>query len=270
MYSAALSTGAALGLLISGVMAISLTWRIFHYLCAALVLTTTILIFFSMPETAFQRGMQSRPPPEYPTEKDPDVSQIEHVVNPSSNPVPAKKSYLQRMAFNQAPLTQESIWKIAMRPIPVILLPPILWSTVSFGIGIGIFVIMGTTAATAFSQVYHFEIWQVGLVWIASVIGNLLGIPFGGYFSDWVANRATSKNGGVREPEMRLPAVSVAMISYPGSLLLYGLGIHYTVHWIVPTLGIFLCKYSHITRTRREDRRSLTWKQKTTCSFLWQ
>jgi MFS family permease len=102
---------------------------------------------------------------------------------------------------------------------------------------------MGTTAATALSQVYHFTVWQVGVVWIASIIGNVLGMPFGGYFSDWVANRATSKNGGIREPEMRLPAVSVAMVCYPSSLLLYGLGIHYKAHYMVPILGLFLCKH---------------------------
>ncbi|CZR69982.1 related to HOL1 protein (member of major facilitator superfamily) [Phialocephala subalpina] len=237
MYSAALSTGAALGSLISGAMSVSQSWRSFHYLCAALVLATTVLIFFTMPETAYQRdisGTEERTTAD--TKEAANVSQVEHVEESNT---PPKKSFTQRMAFTHSPLTNESIWKIASRPVPVLLLPPVLWSTVSFGIGIGIFVILGTTAATAFSQVYNFTVWQVGLVWIASIVGNLLGIPFGGYFSDWVANRATSKNGGVREPEMRLPAVSIAMFAYPGSLLLYGLGINYKTHWIVPTLVSF-------------------------------
>ncbi|KAJ5883231.1 uncharacterized protein N7473_010117 [Penicillium subrubescens] len=237
MYSAALSTGAAFGLMISGIMSISQNWRMFHYLCAALVLATTVLIFFTMPETAFQRDLGRTE--EVANEKVSNVAEVEHV-EVSNTP---KKSFTQRMAFNRAPLTHESIWKIAIRPVLILFLPPVFWSTVSFGIGIGIFVVLGTTAATAFSQVYDFTVWQVGLVWIAGIVGNLLGIPFGGYFSDWVANRATSKNGGVREPEMRLPAVSIAMITYPGSLLLYGLGINYKAHWIVPTLGIFLFSF---------------------------
>ncbi|OKP06310.1 hypothetical protein PENSUB_6300 [Penicillium subrubescens] len=190
-----------------------------------------------MPETAFQRDLGRTE--EVANEKVSNVAEVEHV-EVSNTP---KKSFTQRMAFNRAPLTHESIWKIAIRPVLILFLPPVFWSTVSFGIGIGIFVVLGTTAATAFSQVYDFTVWQVGLVWIAGIVGNLLGIPFGGYFSDWVANRATSKNGGVREPEMRLPAVSIAMITYPGSLLLYGLGINYKAHWIVPTLGIFLFSF---------------------------
>jgi MFS family permease len=236
MYSAALSTGAAFGLLISGIMSISQNWRKFHYLCAALVLATMVLIFFTIPETAYQRHVGGTE--EVENEKVSNAAEVEHV-EVSNTP---KKSFIQRMAFNRAPLTHESIWKIVLRPVLILFLPPVFWSTVSYGIGIGIFVVLSTTAATAFSQVYGFTVWQLGLVWLAGIAGNLLGIPFGGYFSDWVANRATSKNSGVREPEMRLPAVSVAMVTYPGSLLLYGLGINYKAHWIVPALGIFLCK----------------------------
>jgi hypothetical protein len=199
-------------------------------------------MFFTMPETAFQR--EANRPETATTESKPkasNVCEVEHAPPQFASNVP-KKSFLQRLAFQSTPLTQESIWKISFRPVVLVLLPPVLWSTISFGIGIGIFVVMGTTAANALTQVYHFTVWQVGLVWIASIIGNLLGMPFGGYFSDYVANRSTSKNGGIREPEMRLPAVSVAMLCYPGSLLLYGLGIHYRAHYMVPTLGLFLCK----------------------------
>ncbi|KAB5515124.1 putative MFS transporter [Coniochaeta sp. 2T2.1] len=244
MYSAALSTGAALGSMVSGLMSISETWRTFHYLNAALVLATTLLIVLTMPETAYQRdlGLTEVRITATDTNKleSTSASQVEQV---EVENIPPKKSFIDRMGFNYSSLTHESIWKIAFRPVPVLLLPPVLWSTVSFGIGIGIFVILGTTAATAFSQIYHFTVWQIGLVWISSIIGNLLGIPFGGYFSDWVANRATSKNHGIREPEMRLPAVSIAMVAYPGSLLLYGLGIQYEAHWIVPTLGMFLFSF---------------------------
>ncbi|KAB5581287.1 major facilitator superfamily domain-containing protein [Coniochaeta sp. 2T2.1] len=243
MYSAALSSGAALGSMVAGLMSISETWRTFHYLNAALVLMTTVLIVLTMPETAYQRDLGSNQARTTATDTKLEGTSASQVEQVEAADVPAKKSFVARMAFNHSSLTHESIWKIAFRPVPVLLLPPVLWSTVSFGIGIGIFVILGTTAATAFSQIYHFTVWQIGLVWISSIIGNLLGIPFGGYFSDWVANRATSRNNGIREPEMRLPAVSIAMVAYPGSLLLYGLGLHYKAHWIVPTLGMFLFSF---------------------------
>ncbi|KAF9885312.1 hypothetical protein FE257_013029 [Aspergillus nanangensis] len=230
MYSAALSGGAALGPLVSGVMSISQTWRTFHYLCAALVLATTALVFLTMPETAYHRHIDPREEDSHGKEKEPSVSQVERI---QISHFPKKKPFTQRMVFNRSLLTQESIWKIALRPVPILLLPPVMWSTVSFGVGIGIFVVMGTTGATAFSQVYRFTVWQVGLVWLGSFVVNLLGMPFGGYFSDWVANRATVKNGGVREPEMRLPAVSIAMVSSAA----IGISIVYTIDCYRPIAG---------------------------------
>jgi hypothetical protein len=41
----------------------------------------------------------------------------------------------------------------------------------------------------------------------ALLIGSLLGLVTIGRFSDWIAARATKRNRGIREPEMRLPAL---------------------------------------------------------------
>jgi hypothetical protein len=42
----------------------------------------------------------------------------------------------------------------------------------------------------------------------AILIGALIGLATAGPLSDWVSARATKKNRGVREPEMRLAAMS--------------------------------------------------------------
>ena len=42
----------------------------------------------------------------------------------------------------------------------------------------------------------------------AILIGAFIGLATAGPFSDWVSARATKKNNGIREPEMRLPAMS--------------------------------------------------------------
>jgi len=238
MFSSALSNGASLGLVVAGLFSISQTWDKFYYLTAALAFTSTGLMLF-IPETAFNRSTNITVATNFASKLE-VTSQVE---NAPTNVRASRFRYFDLFTFNRSgPLTRESTWKIAFRPLSLIVLPPILWSSVSFGIGIGIFVIMSTTASQAFAETYGFTTWQIGLVWLSSVLGNFLGIPFGGHFSDWIANRKTVKNDGIREPEMRLPAVSIAMIAYPGSLLLYGLGIHFEAHWMVPVAGIFLCK----------------------------
>jgi MFS family permease len=96
--------------------------------------------------------------------------------------------------------------------------------------------------APAFATAYGFEAWQAGLCFFAAIIGALLGIFFGGHLSDWIADYFTRRNGGIREPEMRLPAIMISVITGPLALVLYGVGIKYKLHWIVPTLGIGFSK----------------------------
>jgi hypothetical protein len=54
---------------------------------------------------------------------------------------------------------------------------------------------------------YNFSTSGVGYANFAFVVGGLLGLVTAGPFSDWVAARATQRNDGIREAEMRLPAL---------------------------------------------------------------
>jgi hypothetical protein len=107
---------------------------------------------------------------------------------------------------------------------------------------IGFLVAVTSNVAPAFSTAYNFKTWQTGLCFISAFIGSLIAIFFGGRVTDMVADWFTRRNGGVREPEMRLPAIAMSVISAPLSLILYGMGIQYQWHWIVPTIGLGLCK----------------------------
>jgi MFS family permease len=108
---------------------------------------------------------------------------------------------------------------------------------------IGFLVAITSNFAIAFNKVYGFEAWQAGLCFLASPIGALIGAYFGGHLSDQIADRATHRNGGIREPEMRLPAMTISVLTSPLSLVLYGVGIGNGMHWMVPTLGLGLCEF---------------------------
>jgi hypothetical protein len=71
---------------------------------------------------------------------------------------------------------------------------------------------------------YLFSPENVGYTNFAIVIGALLGLASAGPFSDWVAARATRKNNGIREPEMRLPALWFFMVATVISVILGGIG----------------------------------------------
>jgi len=54
----------------------------------------------------------------------------------------------------------------------------------------------------------------------------------------------TKRNGGIREPEMRLPAMMISFIASPLACVLYGVGIDRRLHWMVPTVGLGLFNFA--------------------------
>jgi MFS family permease len=253
-YTAALSCGVALGIIISGLITIDHSWRYIYYVATALIGALTILVFFTMPETSFNRSPVEvssplQQPPKVYTDKKSDVEQREfssdqvgnveaaHVV---AGPTHKKQSYIHSLRIFSGVMTNESLVKIFMRPVALLILPPVLWATLVMSVTIGFLVAISSNFASAFNTTYGFAPWQSGLCFVSGIIGSLLGIFFGGRFSDWTANILTSRNGGIREPEMRLPAITLGLIASPLALILYGVGIQRQLHWIVPTIGLGL------------------------------
>lgn len=54
---------------------------------------------------------------------------------------------------------------------------------------------------------YNWDSAEIGNTGWALAVGALIGMATAGPFSDWVSSRSTRKNNGVREAEMRLPAL---------------------------------------------------------------
>jgi hypothetical protein len=109
---------------------------------------------------------------------------------------------------------------------------------------IGFLVAISSNIDVAFHNTYGFESWQVGLCFIGAIVGSIIGIPAGGLLGDIIADWFTRRNGGIRDPEMRLPTILPSLITMPLSLILYGVGIEYKLHWICPTIGLGLRTFS--------------------------
>ncbi|TVY88518.1 putative MFS-type transporter [Lachnellula willkommii] len=163
--------------------------------------------------------------------------------------IPKKKSYVQRLKIFSGTYTEESFWKLFFRPLALILLPPILWCALVQSVTIGFIVAVTSNVASAYETAYGFKPYQTGLCFFAAIIGAMIGILAGGHLSDQVADFFTKRNGGFREPEMRLPAVMISVITTPLALLLYGAGIQYNLHWMCPTVGLALLNFSVVQAT---------------------
>lgn len=75
------------------------------------------------------------------------------------------------------------------------------------------------------------------MVFLSPFVGSLIGTYFCGRFADMVANWYTKRNGGVREPEMRLPTCLLAAVLMFLGAVMAGLTYKYKTHWIGPIVG---------------------------------
>ncbi|RSL39575.1 hypothetical protein CEP53_013959 [Fusarium sp. AF-6] len=247
LYSAALQLGAAGGSVLTGVISIHNNWRMTYYVAVAMNGLITLLVIFTMPETAYDRATVEIESNTVEVEKSSEGvgagsrEEIETVAGLEENiPVTRRKSYWESMSILNGILTQEPLWKIFLRPVAMLLLPSVLWATLVLGTCVGYIVVMSTVVPSAFQSVYGFNTWQTGVLWVSSLLGALISMPFAGVFSDFVANKLTERNAGIREPEMRLPALLPMAIIVPGSLILFGFGVQHELHWIAAAVGMAL------------------------------
>ncbi|CAJ2501731.1 Uu.00g045840.m01.CDS01 [Anthostomella pinea] len=261
LYTSFLSVGVALGLIVDGLILINNDWRVIYQVASALIGFVLLLAFFTFPETAFKRDTQNDPNTSgservdlekaNATQNDRNTSGSGEVdvEKPNATPqlhtfIPRKESYLQSLKIFRKTLTEESLLKMFVRPFALICLPPVLWAALVQSVTIGFLVAVSSNVATAYQTAYGFEAWQAGLCFVAAVIGSLVGIPAGGTLGDKTADWFTKRNGGIREPEMRLPAMMLCLISTPLALILYGVGIAKQLHWICSTIGLGLLNFS--------------------------
>lgn len=221
-------------------------WRFIYYVAIALIGGTLILAFFTFPETAYTRSIEINTQDVLTLGEKRELSgvgQNEATLNP------AKKTYWQTLKVFSGTYTEEGFGRLFIRPFALILLPPVLWSSLVQSVTIGFIVAVTSNVASAYSTAYNMEPYKTGLCFIAAIIGALIGIFCGGGLGDKIADFFTKRNNGVREPEMRLPAMMFSLISTPLSLILYGVGIQYQLHWICPTIGLALLNFSVVQGT---------------------
>lgn len=83
-----------------------------------------------------------------------------------------------------------------------------------------------------------------GLFFLGLIVGTIVGeLLFSGRQSDWLMVRLSKRNGGEKNPEMRL------WFGYPGAILssvglvIWGLSIDRKWHWITGQIAFFLCEF---------------------------
>lgn len=96
-------------------------------------------------------------------------------------------------------------------PIQIFSFPIISWAAFTLGFSANCLLSLNLTQSQLFAQPpYNFNPAQVGFVNFSFAVGAIVALLTAGPVSDWVSMRATRRNNGVREAEMRL----IALIPY--------------------------------------------------------
>lgn len=225
----------------SGSIAAHHGWKSFFWLETALSAFAIFMIALTFPETKYHRGTGAKAvsPAEsvLGTTESPEDSEVEKQATHVSSHSPANTDAVLLSVGKGRPSRQQfkpfqkpdSRWKMFVvrdiwTPLKVFFNPIIFWAGLMLAGPADLVLFFNLTESVVLAAPpYLFNPEQVGYTNFAFVIGALLGLATAGPFSDWVAARATRKNKGIREAEMRLPALWFYMVITMLSLILGGL-----------------------------------------------
>jgi multidrug resistance protein len=102
----------------------------------------------------------------------------------------------------------------------------------------GCLYLLYNTIPTVFQGSYGWSLGITGLVYVTLLLGYAISLVSFALLSDSTIIRMTAANGGVYEPEMRLPDCVWFALALPITFFWYGWTADKAVHWIVPIIGI--------------------------------
>ncbi|KAF2027350.1 MFS general substrate transporter [Setomelanomma holmii] len=209
---------------VSGRITNDLGWHyLFHILNACLGLQL-LLTFFFVPETCYIRNptmsaaLQVNDQGEKNVVESGEITQIE-TRQSSQRP---RKSYWQSLAIFTGTYTDEDLLRLVVAPFISCTNIVALWTVITTGVVLSYYVAVAFVIAQLFSPPpYLLTVAQVGYVSLGPFIGGVLGCVLVGLLLDPLTIWLSKRNGGVYEPEFRLPLVAIGLLC-GGGLFAFG------------------------------------------------
>jgi MFS family permease len=246
--SIALFGGAFLTPVVVGKVTHDLGWEWTFYLIAIIIGLMLPLVILFTPETAFRRLDTLRPnidqdngeratlassslsshadstsTGETVVDRKPAASTTNELIEPGQQ-LPPRVPYLKTLLPFNGRKTDESFFKLLLRPLPLFLHPAIVWACLIQGVIIGWTVMIGVVVAVIFFfPPLLFNEVQTGYLYGGAFVGSLFGFLISGIMSDPVNKALIKWNHGKFEPEFRIVLVLPMLVL--SSIGLYGFGI---------------------------------------------
>jgi MFS family permease len=210
-----------IGPIVSGPMAIHVGWRSFWWLNVGLIAVSLVMVVFMFPETKWHRLHPSEMTKTSQGVISDEKVDEKDVVTTAENKLTSveaadqdpwlgkggpKKSQWALFQPNAHPWKSILLdvwipWKLFAFPIVEFAAFVVSWTCSSF------LTINLTQSQNFAAPPYSFDSQSIGFMNFAIFVGAMIGLATAGPLSDWVADKLTQRNGGIREPEFRLPAM---------------------------------------------------------------
>ena len=157
-----------------------------------------------------------------------------------------EQSFATRLLPFSGRKTDESFFKLFLRPFPLFGHPAILWACLVQGTMIGWTVFIGIILAAIFlgPPLFWSEV-ETGYAYTGPFIGAIFGFLIAGGVADWSAKFMTRKNGGIYEPEFRILLVIPQLVFGCAGLYLFGVTASRLIDysWVLPVFafGLEVC-----------------------------
>jgi MFS family permease len=227
--------GAFLTPVFVGMITHHIGWQWSFYLISIFMAAGFLLILFFVPETAYRRASSLN------TDTNSNSSSQEFLDGSHGESVElnekgaqsatiatgssrSKKTFVQNLMPFDGRKTDESFFKLLLRPFPLFLHPAIAWGCLTQGVIIGWTVMVGVIIAAVFlGPPLFLNEEHTGYIYTAAFIGSIIGLILSGLLSDSIANAMTRLNHGKYEPEFRILLVFPMLVCC--AIGLYGFGI---------------------------------------------
>ncbi|KAJ7067427.1 MFS polyamine transporter [Mycena amicta] len=229
IYTLAPLLGPVVGPVCGAFIAQRSTWRWVFWATSAFTVAVQVLGVFYLRESYApyileQRAQRIR-------------RSLEQNADAEKGPVPHVRS-----RYADEGRTWKTVIRIALtRPFVIFYYEPIIQLLgVYMAFVYGVFYLFLTSMPLMFQGVYGQSVEISGLHYFALGIGVTGASQVNARAMDWVYRRLKARNGGVGEPEFRLPSMYPGTLCLPIGLLITGWGAQSHTHWIVPDIGIAL------------------------------
>ncbi|KAL8940594.1 MAG: hypothetical protein Q9216_002739 [Gyalolechia sp. 2 TL-2023] len=233
---------------VAGLLAQHGSWRNFWWLNVGLLGLTLVVSIFTFPETRWQRCPDTKALRQTLSNEKAKETTVEATKTPppvelrTPSPEDEEKARTgilkgqprknQFYLYSIAPDPIRGLVQDFLAPFQLLAFPIVIFAALIVSWSASSFLMVNLTQAHAFSQEpYKYSAQKIGFFNLAVVAGQLLGMAAAGPIIDRISMRSTKRNHGVREAEMRLPAmIPFVLIMMLGNFIV-GFGYDYSWDW---------------------------------------